>query len=140
MLDPLRSPTSGRELAALGRGDGTSAMPDASVTARRREADAFRGPASPARGRRERPRHGSSMDWAKVAGMEVANEGPVASFTGKDSVPKDLPPLVCLPTTCGTGSEVTFNAVITDPDAHFKLVYVTRKLAPLVALVDPALV
>jgi alcohol dehydrogenase len=83
---------------------------------------------------------GSSMDCAKGAGIEVANDGPVASFTGKDNVPNDLPPLVCLPTTCGTGSEVTFNAVITDPDAHFKLVYVTRKLAPLVALVDPALV
>ncbi|HSI97388.1 MAG TPA: iron-containing alcohol dehydrogenase, partial [Gaiellaceae bacterium] len=36
--------------------------------------------------------------------------------------------------------EVTFNAVITDPDAHFKLVYVTRRLAPDVALVDPELV
>src|SRR5439155_9078246 len=36
--------------------------------------------------------------------------------------------------------EVTFNAVITDPGAHFKLVYVTPRLAPVVALVDPALV
>jgi alcohol dehydrogenase len=83
---------------------------------------------------------GSSMDCAKGAGIEVANDGPVAAFTGKDNVPNDLPPLVCLPTTCGTGSEVTFNAVITDPTEHFKLVYVTRKLAPRVALVDPALV
>src|SRR3989442_12718170 len=82
---------------------------------------------------------GSSMDCAKGAGIEVANDGPVASFTGKDNVPKDLPPLVCLPTTCGTGSEVTFNAVITHPDAHFKLLYMTRTLAPLLAPVDPAL-
>ncbi len=83
---------------------------------------------------------GSSVESAKGAGSGVANDGPVAAFTGKDNVPNDLPPLVCLPTTCGTGSEVTFNAVITDPAAHFKLVYVTRKLAPRVALVDPALV
>jgi len=83
---------------------------------------------------------GSSMDCAKGAGIEVTSDGPVAAFTGKDNVPNDLPPLVCLPTTCGTGSEVTFNAVITDPDAHFKLVYVTRRLAPSVALVDPELV
>src|SRR5256712_3331483 len=83
---------------------------------------------------------GSSMDCAKGAGIEVTSDGPVAAFTGKDNVPNDLPPLVCLPTTCGTGSEVTFNAVITDPDAHFKLVCVTRRLAPSVALVDPELV
>jgi alcohol dehydrogenase len=83
---------------------------------------------------------GSSMDCAKGAGIVVANGGPVADYTGTDNVPNDLPPLVCLPTTCGTGSEVTFNAVITDPDAHFKLVYVTRRLAPDVALVDPELV
>jgi alcohol dehydrogenase len=83
---------------------------------------------------------GSSMDCAKGAGIEVTNDGPVARFTGKDNVPNDLCPLVCIPTTCGTGSEVTFNAVITDPHAHFKLVYVTRRLAPGVALVDPALV
>jgi alcohol dehydrogenase len=83
---------------------------------------------------------GSSMDCAKGAGIEVATGGDVAQFTGRDNVPDDLPPVICIPTTCGTGSEVTFNAVITDPDAHFKLVYVTRKLAPRVALVDPALV
>ena len=83
---------------------------------------------------------GSSMDCAKGAGIEVAAGGEVARFTGRDNVPGDLPPLLCIPTTCGTGSEVTFNAVITDPQDHFKLVYVSRKLAPLVALVDPALV
>jgi alcohol dehydrogenase len=83
---------------------------------------------------------GSSMDCAKGAGIEVGSGGRVADFRGIDNVPSDPPPIVCIPTTCGTGSEVTFNAVITDPDAHFKLVYVTRRLAPKVALVDPALV
>jgi alcohol dehydrogenase len=83
---------------------------------------------------------GSSMDCAKGAGIVVANGGSVADYAGKDGVPNDLPPLVCLPTTCGTGSEVTFNAVITDVEAHFKLVYVTRRLAPDVALVDPELI
>jgi alcohol dehydrogenase len=83
---------------------------------------------------------GSSMDCAKGAGIEIGCGGRVAQFRGIDNVPSDLPPIVCIPTTCGTGSEVTFNAVITDPDAHFKLVYVTRRLAPRMALVDPALV
>lgn len=83
---------------------------------------------------------GSSMDCAKGAGIVAANGGSVADYTGKDRIPGELPPLACLPTTCGTGSEVTFNAVITDPEAHFKLVYVSPKLAPAVALVDPDLV
>ncbi len=83
---------------------------------------------------------GSSMDAAKGAGIVAANGGAVADYTGREQVPRDLPPLICLPTTCGTGSEVTFNAVITDADRHLKLPYVSRRLAPGVALVDPALV
>ena len=83
---------------------------------------------------------GSSMDCAKGAGIEVACGGPVSDFRGIGNVPNDLPPLVCIPTTCGTGAEVTFNAVITEPDEQLKLAYVTPRLAPDVALVDPVLV
>ena len=83
---------------------------------------------------------GSAMDCAKGAGIVVACGGEVGDYRGIGNVPADLPPLVCMPTTCGTGSEVTFNAVITDPAEHFKLVFVTPRLAPAVALVDPALV
>ena len=51
-----------------------------------------------------------------------------------------MPPLVCVPTTCGTGSEVTSVAVITDPELDFKLVVVSPNIAPDVGLVDPDLV
>lgn len=83
---------------------------------------------------------GSSMDAAKGVGIVASSGGSVAEYTGREQVPRDLPPLVCLPTTCGTGSEVTFNAVITDTATHVKLPYVSRRLAPRVALVDPELV
>ena len=83
---------------------------------------------------------GSAMDAAKGIGVVAANGGEIADYTGREQVPMELPPLVCLPTTCGTGSEVTFNAVITDEARHFKLPYVSRKLAAAVALVDPELV
>ncbi|MCO5222624.1 MAG: iron-containing alcohol dehydrogenase [Thermomicrobiales bacterium] len=83
---------------------------------------------------------GSAMDAAKGVGVVAANGGNIADYTGREQIPFDLPPLVCLPTTCGTGSEVTFNAVITDETRHIKLPYVSRKLAPRVALVDPNLV
>ena len=66
---------------------------------------------------------GSSMDCAKGTGVELTSGAPIGRFVGRDNVPNELPPLVCIPTTCGTGSEVTFVAVITDPDVHFKLVF-----------------
>lgn len=83
---------------------------------------------------------GSAMDAAKGTGVVATNGGAVADYTGRDRIPRDLPPLVCAPTTCGTGAEVTFNAVITDVDRHLKLPYVSPRLAPDVALVDPTLV
>lgn len=83
---------------------------------------------------------GSAMDAAKGVGVVAGNGGSIVDYTGREQIPADLPPLVCLPTTCGTGSEVTFNAVITDEARHTKLPYVSRKLAPKVALVDPELV
>src|SRR5688572_7562102 len=70
---------------------------------------------------------GSAMDAAKGIGIVASNGGEIADYTGREQVPMELPPLVCLPTTCGTGSEVTFNAVITDEARHFKLPYVSRK-------------
>ena len=55
-------------------------------------------------------------------------------------MPRPGPPVVCLPTTCGTGAEVTFVVVITDPTEHFKVVCAARNLAARVAIVDPELV
>lgn len=85
---------------------------------------------------------GSAMDAAKGIGVVAANGGAIADYVGRDNVPRDLPPLVCLPTTCGTGSEVTFNAVISEAadGSGRKLPFVSRRLAPRAALVDPALV
>ncbi len=83
---------------------------------------------------------GSSMDCAKGAGIEATNPGSVSLYAGRDKVENAIPPLVCIPTTCGTGSEVTHVAVITDDEAHLKLVCVSPRIAAAVALVDPALV
>jgi alcohol dehydrogenase class IV len=83
---------------------------------------------------------GSAMDAAKGIGTVVANGGAISDYTGREQIQLDLPPLICVPTTCGTGSEVTFNAVITDEERHLKLPFVSRRLAPKVALVDPEMV
>ena len=83
---------------------------------------------------------GSSMDAAKAASALIENGGSVWDYRGKDLVPRPGPPVVCLPTTCGTGAEVTFVVVITDPNEHFKVVCAARNLAARVAIVDPELV
>jgi alcohol dehydrogenase class IV len=83
---------------------------------------------------------GSSMDAAKASAALLENGGSIWDYRGKDLVPRPGPPVVCLPTTCGTGAEVTFVVVITDPSEHFKVVCTARNLAARVALVDPELV
>ncbi len=83
---------------------------------------------------------GSSLDAAKAASALIENGGSVWDYRGRDLVPRRGPPVICIPTTCGTGAEVTFVVVITDPGEHFKVVCVSRNLAATVAIVDPELV
>jgi len=83
---------------------------------------------------------GSSMDAAKAAGVLAANGGAIVDYAGRDRVPLEIPPLLCVPTTCGTGSEVTFVAVVSEVDRPFKAVLASRRMAAKVALVDPELV
>jgi alcohol dehydrogenase class IV len=80
------------------------------------------------------------MDAAKASSALLENGGSIWDYRGKDLVPRPGPPVVCLPTTCGTGAEVTFVVVITDPSEHFKVVCAARNLASRVAIVDPDLV
>lgn len=83
---------------------------------------------------------GSSLDCAKGAGIVVRNGGRITDYRGPDKVGTRVPPLVLVPTTCGTGSEVTRVAVITDHDVDFKVVIVSPLIAADVGLVDPDLV
>jgi choline dehydrogenase len=84
---------------------------------------------------------GSSIDAAKGIGVVVVHGGSIARYEwGKDPIHSRIPPLVAVPTTAGTGSEVTLWAVITDPDRKLKFnVGGTPNIASRVALVDPAL-
>ena len=84
---------------------------------------------------------GSSMDTAKGVGVEVANGGSILDYEyGKTPVVSRIPPLVTVPTTAGTGSEVTLWAVITDHERGIKFnVGGTPLIGAHVALVDPAL-
>ena len=84
---------------------------------------------------------GSSIDTAKGAGLVANQGGSILQYEfGHDPITRRIPPLIAVPTTAGTGSEVTLWAVITDPDRKIKFnVGGTPNLAPWVALIDPAL-
>jgi alcohol dehydrogenase class IV len=79
---------------------------------------------------------GSAMDVAKVAALLARHPGVPRDF----AVPRivDLPalPIICIPTTAGTGSEVTRAAVITDAESHEKLLMLGKALLPAIALLD----
>jgi len=82
---------------------------------------------------------GSSMDTGKAVAFLATNGGEVADYRGADRV--KLPPLPCIaiPTTAGTSSEVTNNAVFTDPEIHFKFAVASPNAAATRALIDPEL-
>src|SRR5918997_2741665 len=84
---------------------------------------------------------GSSMDTAKGVGVEVANGGAILEYEdGGKPITRRVPPLVTVPTTAGTGSEVTLWAVITDHERKIKFnVGGTALIGAHVALIDPAL-
>ncbi len=82
---------------------------------------------------------GSSLDAAKGAALMTRNEGKVLDYAGIDLVPKGGLPKILLPTTGGTGSEVTRVFVVTDEAENTKkVVYSNFNLAD-VAIVDPLL-
>jgi alcohol dehydrogenase len=82
---------------------------------------------------------GSTIDTAKMAALLATYGGKVSDYAGWAKVPGPILPLVVIPTTAGSGSEVTCWAVITDTLSHNKLAIGDLHLAPSVALVDPLL-
>lgn len=82
---------------------------------------------------------GSNMDLAKITAALYTHGGEPAQLFGFDNVPGPVMPLVCVPTTAGTGSEVSHAAVLTDTVNQIKVSILSQHLRPQVALVDPLL-
>ena len=82
---------------------------------------------------------GSPMDTAKGIGVLMANGGTIKDYEGLDVVKEQIPTLITIPTTAGTGSEVTFWAVIKDTKENYKLSVGSTKIAAELAMVDPEL-
>ena len=82
---------------------------------------------------------GSPMDVAKMIGVVANNGGRINEYLGSGNVKNDIPPLVCIPTTYGTGSEVTPFAVLTNPKTQNKDPVISSKIIPQVGILDPEL-
>jgi alcohol dehydrogenase class IV len=80
---------------------------------------------------------GSPIDCAKGAGIVVSNRQDILSFEGVDTIPIPPPPLICIPTTAGTGADVSQFAIINDVARKVKIAIISKKIVPDIALVDP---
>lgn len=82
---------------------------------------------------------GSAMDISKAAAMMVNNEAPINQYAGMNLVPKPGLPTILVPTTAGTGSEVTSIAVLSDTVNHVKVGVVSDYMFARTVLLDPEL-
>lgn len=83
---------------------------------------------------------GSPMDTAKAIAVLITNGGKIQDYEGAHKVKAPVTPLIAIPTTAGTGSEVTSFAVITDRSKNYKLTVFSYELIPGLALLDPELI
>jgi alcohol dehydrogenase len=82
---------------------------------------------------------GSSLDLAKLVALGLAHDGPPDQFYGENAVPGPVMPIIGVPTTAGTGSEVTPVAVLSDPNLALKVGISSPYLIPRAAVCDPDL-
>ncbi len=82
---------------------------------------------------------GSPMDITKTAAIMLTNKGPIGSYFGINLVPNPGLPTILIPTTAGTGSEVTPIAILSDEGEKLKKGIVSPYLFPAIGILDPEL-
>ncbi|MDV8025325.1 iron-containing alcohol dehydrogenase [Rhodococcus sp. IEGM 1330] len=82
---------------------------------------------------------GSAIDLGKLIALGLSHNGALNDWYGENAIPFPVLPVVAVPTTAGTGSEVTGVAVLTDPGRDLKVGISSPYLIPRVAIVDPLL-
>lgn len=82
---------------------------------------------------------GSVLDAAKLFAVRLTNDEPLRNWLGIDLIKQPGVPMILVPTTAGTGSEVTPNAIVTLPDEALKVGIVSRHLLPQIVILDAEL-
>ncbi len=81
---------------------------------------------------------GSVIDTSKATNILVSEGGDdLLQYSGAHNLPKPLKPFFVIPTTSGTGSEVTMVAVVSDPEKNVKMAFASYYLMPHAAILDP---
>lgn len=82
---------------------------------------------------------GSSIDTAKLTGLILTYGGNMLDYEGPNKVPGPIMPVIAIPTTAGTASEVTPFAIVTDKKRNLKISIKSQHLIPYISLLDPKL-
>ncbi|NUR08610.1 MAG: iron-containing alcohol dehydrogenase [Nocardioidaceae bacterium] len=82
---------------------------------------------------------GSCIDAAKGVAILSGNGGTILDYGGVDLVAKPIPPLLMIPSTSGTGADVSQFCIVTDTDRHVKITIMGRALVPDISITDPRL-
>ena len=82
---------------------------------------------------------GSAIDTSKAVSVMATNKGSIEDYMGLNRIPEKGAPLITIPTTAGTGSEVTIFTIITDTGTDVKMLLGSPFLLPQVSVVDPLL-
>jgi len=80
---------------------------------------------------------GSPMDCAKAIGIVTTNKKDILYFSGVDKIDVPMPPLICIPTTSGTSSDITQFTNILDSGEKFKITIISKAIVPDISLIDP---
>ena len=82
---------------------------------------------------------GSPIDAAKGIATIVGNGGKIRDYEGVNRILRPLPPMIFLPTTAGSGSDISQYSIITDQERQVKMSIISRSLVPNVSIIDPSL-
>lgn len=82
---------------------------------------------------------GSNMDLSKIACAAYSHQAAPSDMFGFNNVPGPIAPLICVPTTAGTGSEVSHAAIVKNSSNGLKTPVLSQRVRPLIAVVDPSL-
>ncbi|WP_028584571.1 iron-containing alcohol dehydrogenase [Desulfogranum mediterraneum] len=80
---------------------------------------------------------GSPIDTAKGIAILASNGGRIRDYEGANKVQRALPPMICITTTAGNGSDISQFCIITDVERRVKMSIITRTLIPNISIVDP---
>ncbi|WP_300669595.1 iron-containing alcohol dehydrogenase [Desulfoluna sp.] len=82
---------------------------------------------------------GSPMDAAKGIALVASNGGRVQDYEGANRIKRPLPPMIFMPSTAGSGSDISQFAIVTDVERHVKMSIISRTLVPNISIIDPIL-